>query len=346
MHFEEKISLNQTLFSPLFDGEIQCFNSPDAYRTRAEFSIYHDKNDKIYYAMYENKKKIPIQKFDKANEVIQKFMPILLRNINEKLAHKLFGVEFLATKLDLSITLLYHKNIEEIFKNLEKLATDLNIKLIARSKGKKFVFNGEILKQELEIYGKKIFYEFNNDCFIQPNTYINEKMIEWILSCIKEDKKQDLLEFYCGYGNFTIALANQFNRILATEISKKNIEFALKNCILNNISNIDFIRLSSEELIQAFKKQRDFNRLRNINLESFEISHILVDPPRAGLDENVIEFIKYFENIIYISCNPITLKEDLQKLHKSHKIIKFAFFDQFANTNHLECGVYLKKLDV
>ncbi|AJC87900.1 tRNA (uridine(54)-C5)-methyltransferase TrmA [Campylobacter insulaenigrae] len=344
MHFEEKIILNKALFSSLFNGEIQCFNSPSsAYRTRAEFSIYHDENNKIHYAMHENKKKIPIQKFEKAEKVIQEFMPILLENINEKLAHKLFGIEFLSTKLDLSVTLLYHKNIEEIFEDLKKLSCDLNIKLIARSKGKKIVFNGENLRQELDINGKKIFYEFNNECFIQPNTYINEKMIEWVLSCIKKDEKKDLLELYCGYGNFTIALASNFNEILATEISKKNIEFALRNCILNDISNISFVRLSSEELSQAFEKQREFNRLKNINLDTFNISHVLVDPPRAGLDENVIKLINKFQNIIYISCNPITLKNDLEILCNTHKIIQFAFFDQFAGTPHLECGIYLKK---
>ncbi|HEC1790141.1 TPA: methyltransferase domain-containing protein, partial [Campylobacter lari] len=159
---------------------------------------------------------------------------------------------------------------------------------------------------------------------------------------VESDFKQDLLELYCGYGNFTIALARNFKKVLATEISKKNIEFALKNCVLNSIENITFTRLSSEELSQALKKEREFNRLKDIDLDGFKISHVLVDPPRAGLDLSVIELIKNYENIIYISCNPITLKENLEKLCKTHKISKFAFFDQFANTNHLECGVYLK----
>ncbi|HEC1786547.1 TPA: tRNA (uridine(54)-C5)-methyltransferase TrmA, partial [Campylobacter lari] len=105
MYFEEKIALNKALFSSLYDGEIQCFKSPlKAYRTRAEFSIYHHENGKISYAMFENKKKIPIENFDIADEKIQKYMPILLNNLNENLKEKLFGVEFLATKLDLSIT--------------------------------------------------------------------------------------------------------------------------------------------------------------------------------------------------------------------------------------------------
>ncbi|CAM4096406.1 tRNA (uridine(54)-C5)-methyltransferase TrmA [Campylobacter armoricus] len=344
MDFEEKIALNKALFSSLYDGEIQFFKSPlKAYRTRAEFSIYHKDNREISYAMHKNKKKIPIEKFDIADEKIQKYMPILVSNLNENLKHKLFGVEFLATKLDLSITLLYHKNIELIAQDLQELSNKLNLKLIARSRGKKLVFNGENLRQVLKINTNDFMYEFNNDCFIQPNTFINEKMIEWVISCIKNDFRQDLLELYCGYGNFTIALAQYFHKVLATEISKKNIEFALKNCFLNFIENITFTRLSSEELSQALKKEREFNRLKDVDLDSFKISHILVDPPRAGLTLSVIELIKHYENIIYISCNPISLKDNLEILCQSHEILNLAFFDQFANTHHLECGVYLRR---
>ncbi|EAK1829845.1 tRNA (uridine(54)-C5)-methyltransferase TrmA, partial [Campylobacter jejuni] len=54
--------------------------------------------------------------------------------------------------------------------------------------------------------------------------------------------------------------------------------------------------------------------------------------------------IKKYENIIYISCNPITLKENLKELSLTHRVEEFALFDQFANTPHLECGVFLSKV--
>lgn len=345
MQYDEKIAKNKALFFSLFSQEIQCFECDlKAYRTRAEFSIFHQ-DDEIFYAMFDGKKKYIVKNFDIADEKIQNLMPILLKALNQKkpLSYKLFGVEFLATKLEISVTLLYHRNVEEIKESLLELANALNIKLIARSRGKKLVFNGEELRQILNINNKNLYYEFNNDCFIQPNTFINEKMIEWVLKIIQNSQKRDLLELYCGYGNFTIALAREFNKILATEISKKNIEFALKNCQINNIDNINFTRLSSEELSMALKKTREFRRLKDVNLDDFNFSHVLVDPPRAGLDESVISLIKNYENIIYISCNPVTLKSNLEILCNTHKIINFAFFDQFVNTPHLECGVYLVK---
>ncbi|TKX30926.1 tRNA (uridine(54)-C5)-methyltransferase TrmA [Campylobacter estrildidarum] len=346
-NFEEKACFVKKFFLELYQGEIELFRSPSKhYRTRAEFSFYHY-NDKLDYAMFDpkNKKKFIVKDIDFPDKKICDFMPILLEKIkaNLNLKEKLFGVEFLATKQDLSATLLYHKDVELIYSDLSKLSSNLNCNLIARSKKKKIVFKNENLTQKLQIQNKEMLYEFNNDCFIQPNTFINEKMITWVNENLALQNKKDLLELYCGYGNFTLALANNFRKVLATEISKNNINFALKNCKLNNITNIDFVRLSSEELSSALKKERKFFRLKNLNLDHFDFSHTLVDPPRAGLDKSVIDVIKKYDNIIYISCNPISLKENLKILDQTHKISKMAIFDQFVNTPHLECGVFLTK---
>lgn len=134
-----------------------------------------------------------------------------------------------------------------------------------------------------------------------------------------------------------------FKQILATELSKKNIAYALKNCALNNATNIHFARLSSEELSSALKKEREFFRLKDIDLTSFNFSHILLDPPRAGLETSVINLAKNYQNILYISCNPLSLKENLELLTQTHSIVNFALFDQFVGTPHLECGVLLSK---
>lgn len=317
-----------------------------SYRTRVELGIYHEKGQ-VFYASFEGKKKVIITKLDMADEKIQKLMPSLLEALNQSLnlKEKLFGAEFLASKKDLSLTLLYHKDITLIQHDLELLSQSLKLKLIARSKGKKLVFGGEILEQELDIEGQTFYYHFNNECFIQPNTYINEKMISWVLSKLETKTRADLLELYCGYGNFTLALAKLFKKVCASEISKQNIAFARQNCELNNINNISFLRMSAEDFSSAYHKEREFNRLKeqNLNLDDFNFTHILIDPPRAGLDEKSLELVKEFENIIYISCNPLSLRANLNMLCKTHEIEHFAIFDQFPNTPHLECGAILKR---
>lgn len=168
-------------------------------------------------------------------------------------------------------------------------------------------------------------------------------------SCEKHAVRQessgarDLLELYCGHGNFTIPLASKFNRVLASEISKSSIANARINCELNGVYNAQFVRLSADELMSAFARRRGFERLKGIDIFSYDFSHVLIDPPRAGLEPSVIDFIKNFQNLIYISCNPQTLFENLRSLCTTHEVRRFAIFDQFAHTAHIECGVLLKR---
>ncbi len=154
---------------------------------------------------------------------------------------------------------------------------------------------------------------------------------------------RDLLELYCGHGNFTIPLAAKFNRVLASEISKSSIANARINCELNGVCNAQFVRLSADELMSAFARQREFERLKGIDIFGYDFSHVLIDPPRAGLEPSVIDFIKNFQNLIYISCNPQTLFENLRSLCATHEVRRFAIFDQFAHTAHIECGVLLRR---
>ena len=72
-----------------------------------------------------------------------------------------------------------------------------------------------------------------------------------------------------------------------------------------------------------------------IHFSSFNFSHVLVDPPRSGLTDDVINIISKYMNIIYISCNPKSYLRDI-KLLNSHEIKKIELFDQFPNTEHLE----------
>ena len=101
--------------------------------------------------------------------------------------------------------------------------------------------------------------------------------------------------------------------------------------------------MSAQEFVEALEEKREFRRLKDINLKSYDFGTIFVDPPRAGLDETTRALAKEFEQIIYISCNPETLHRDLNALLKTHKIVNFALFDQFAYTEHIESGVILKK---
>lgn len=191
----------------------------------------------------------------------------------------------------------------------------------------------------------------NSACenFAAQNSSREQSALQNNSSCEQHTVRQessaarDLLELYCGHGNFTIPLADKFNRVLASEISKSSIANARINCELNGVCNAQFIRLSADELMSAFARRREFERLKGIDIFGYDFSHVLIDPPRAGLEPSVIDFIKNFQNLIYISCNPQTLFENLRSLCTTHEVRRFAIFDQFAHTAHIECGVLLRR---
>lgn len=317
---------------------------PTNYRNRVELSIWRDDNG-LFYAMHENKKKQIINELTLASKPIQSLMPRLLCLINEDeiLSKKLFAVEFLSTKSELNVTLIYHKNVEDYAPYFADFASKNKLNLIIRSRKKKLVFGKDELKQSLNINNKTFDYLCTNDSFIQPNTAINEAMISYVDDILQNEKCKDLLELYCGFGNFTIPLARHFKSVLATEISKENIRLAKINSKLNEILNISFIRLNASEARLAICKQREFYRLKDLNLDDFSFSHILIDPPRAGLGKEICEFVQIFSNIIYVSCNPLSLKQDLAILSSTHEVLFFKGFDQFPFTPHLENIVYLRK---
>ena len=101
--------------------------------------------------------------------------------------------------------------------------------------------------------------------------------------------------------------------------------------------------MSSEEFTQALNNERPFRRLAEIDLDSYKFSTIFVDPPRAGLDAETEKLVSRFDQILYISCNPETLANNLRQISQTHDIQSVAVFDQFPWTDHLESGVLLQR---
>ncbi|PRM94492.1 tRNA (uridine(54)-C5)-methyltransferase TrmA [Aliarcobacter cryaerophilus] len=348
-----KIQREKNRFSNLTALDFDIIKSSSKnFRNRAEFRVWWEKDensdkDILSYAMNDfNKEILKIDSCEIVSEDIKNLMPKLLDELQKSmiLSFRLFSIEFLVSSTsDMLVTLIYHKKLEDEWINLAKqIEQKLNIKIIGRSRKQKIVLSSDFINESLNINNQEFKFAYEENGFTQPNTAVNIKMIEWVLNNIEKSNK-DLCELYCGGGNFTIPLSKKFNKVLATEISKTSIKSALRNCALNNIENIDFIRMSSEEFVEALNEVRAFNRLKNIDLKSYDFDTIFMDPPRSGLDDTTRALAKNFENIIYISCNPETLHRDLQELLKTHKIVRFALFDQFAFSEHIECGVILEK---
>ena len=301
------------------------------YRARSEFGFKNNAYTKI-----DDGKKVFINTSNIPHSSIQKVMNelLILINTNEKVKKKLFQVNFRTSGIKVLASLIYHRQLDDEWRaealNIQNSLP--NVSIIGRSKKTKVLIGNEDLQITYKINGSSFKILQNDLVFFQPNIYLYPLMMTFITGHIKNPK--DLLELYCGCGSFTLTLASRFNKIFATENNRHSIKLLKESIELNSMTNIEIARLSDNETASALAKERPFRRLENIELDSYDFSHILVDPPRAGLSDKTINLSRQFENMIYISCNPETFIRDLKKLDREIKSI--AVFDQFANTKHLE----------
>ena len=338
----------EAMFAPYYDGEYFVARSRESgYRARAEFKVWHV-GDAMHLAMNaaeRDEKVVLLQECPMVDPAIATLMEPLRDAIenDETLRRKLFGIDFLHAQSGTVVSLLYHRKLDETWRTAaEALAARFSIGIIGRSRKQKEVVGSDYVIESLDVAGRTYRFKQVENSFTQPNPGVNAQMIGWALEQC-EELGGDLLELYCGAGNFTIPFASKFDRILATEISKTSIAAAKENMRLNGTENIDFVRMSAEEFVQALDGVRPFRRMRHIDLASYRLQTIFVDPPRAGLDEASCDFAARFEHVLYISCNPQTLLRDIERLSSTHRVEAMAMFDQFPYTAHIEMGVRLSR---
>lgn len=339
------------LFADFTLPALEVHASPaEHYRMRAEFRIWHDGDD-LYHCMYApaTKEIIRVDQFPTASRLINQLMPVLLEGLRPHpvLRRKLFQIDYLSTQSgQICVSLLYHRKLESEWQQAaEALQADLRAKgfelqLIGRAHKQKICLGEEFVIERLTVQGRELVYKQVENSFTQPNAAINEQMLGWALDVTK-GSEGDLLELYCGNGNFSIALAQNFRKVLATEIAKPSVDSAQFNIAANGVDNLIILRMSAEEFTMAMRGEREFNRLKGVDLGAYQCNTIFVDPPRAGLDDATVQLVQDYDNILYISCNPETLAANIAQLHDSHRIERCALFDQFPWTHHMESGVLL-----
>jgi len=173
---------------------------------------------------------------------------------------------------------------------------------------------------------QKLELHFNPSDFTQINSEINRKMVNLALELLEPKISDQILDLFCGLGNFTLAIAQQCKEVIGIEGSEALVAQAQKNAQHNNIHNAFFYaaNLASDSLSGEWTKQ-NFNK-------------ILLDPPRTGALEIIQNFPKWdIERIVYVSCNPATLARDAGELAKQgYRLFKAGIMDMFPHTNHVE----------
>jgi tRNA (uracil-5-)-methyltransferase len=349
---QDKVAQIKEAFQELHTPQLEVFqSSPLHYRMRAEFRIWHD-GEELDHVMFDQAsgEKYRVTNFPPASQLINQVMAKLLKLLkyNKILRRKLFQVDYLSSlNEEIIVTLIYHRPLDNdwllaMSEVRDQLRKEFTIDIIGRSKKQKVLLDRDHLIEQLPVNDRIYQFKQIENSFTQPNAGVNSKMVEWALDVTK-NSTGDLLELYCGAGNFSLPLAQNFNQVLATEISKSSVAAAQVNLRLNKIDNVTILRMSSEEFVQALNQERTFRRLADVDLSQYHCQTVLVDPPRSGLDDDTLSMVQNYQNIMYISCNPQTLKDNLATLQKTHTIRRFAIFDQFPYTHHVECGVYLHR---
>ncbi|WP_369789235.1 tRNA (uridine(54)-C5)-methyltransferase TrmA [Rouxiella sp. WC2420] len=350
----EKTARLTALMTPFNAPAAEVFRSPVShYRMRAEFRVWHDEGD-LYHIMFDQqtKARIRVDQFPAASELINRLMPVLLAAVKAEpaLRHKLFQIDYLSTRSGkLIASLLYHRKLDDVWQQAATALRDqlrqdgFDIQLIGRAAKTKIMLDQDYVDEVLPVAGREMIYRQVENSFTQPNAAMNIHMLEWALG-VTEGSKGDLLELYCGNGNFSMALARNFNRVLATEIAKPSVAAAQFNIAANNVDNVQIIRMAAEDFTQAMNGVREFRRLEGVDLKGYQCETIFVDPPRSGLDDETVKMVQGYSRILYISCNPETLCANLETLQQTHRVTRLALFDQFPYTHHMECGVLLERI--
>ena len=172
-------------------------------------------------------------------------------------------------------------------------------------------------------------YRVSRGSFFQVNDYLLERLRDCAVSGFSGKR---VLDFYCGVGFFSLALAKNFEEVWAVELNGSAVQDFQENVKHNQVANCT---LFAQDL-------RSFIREHG----SLQAELILIDPPRMGLAKESIEQVSTIGaiDVVYVSCDPSTLARDLRIfLNQQYQICSLNVLDLFPQTHHLETVARLRK---
>ena len=171
-----------------------------------------------------------------------------------------------------------------------------------------------------------IKYKIYPTTFFQLNTNQAEVLVENVKKLAKLSAKETVLDAYCGVGAIGLYLAKNSKEIIGIESNNEAVIAAKENAKMNKIDNASFYCGDASNIITDMIKKGKI----------FDV--VVVDPPRTGLDEKLLNSLyeSNIKKIIYVSCNPSTLAKNIDKLSGKYKINQIIPLDLFPYTSHCE----------
>ena len=234
-----------------------------------------------------------------------------------------FDSSFIQDIAEINVTLKGNYKLVGIVQNINTLKTNVILGTENR-----LLWGRDYLNESLG----GINYQLSLTSFFQINPYQTEillKTVEEMLAGVKGT----ILDTYSGIGSIALYLAkNSTSSIIGIEENEVAVEDANKSMERNGIKNCSFLTGTTERHLKDFK-------------ETSEIGAIILDPPRKGCSEEVLNSVLKIkpEKIVYVSCNPSTLSRDLNKLSQIYEIKNIKIIDMFPQTVHMETVVLLER---
>ena len=187
----------------------------------------------------------------------------------------------------------------------------------------------------LETLGGRNF-AISPESFFQINPFQAEKLFNKTAEYCRLQGEETVFDLYCGTGSIALWLSNKAKIVYGVEEVKSAVSDARRNAGLNGIKNTRF-RSGTVE-----------NELKRLSFEGVSADVIVLDPPRSGCSESVINSVISHApgRITYVSCDPATLSRDLKILSEHYNVDEIQPFDMFPQTAHIECVAALSKKQI
>lgn len=167
--------------------------------------------------------------------------------------------------------------------------------------------------------------------FFQTNTKGAEQLYSMVREFMGDSENKVVFDLYCGTGTIGQIVAPKAKKVIGIELIEEAVEAAKENAKLNGLDNCTFLAGDVAEIIKTVKDKPDI---------------IILDPPRSGVHPKALDYVIKFNapEIIYVSCNPKTLVNDLKVLiERGYEVVQTKVKDMFPNTPHAETVVKLVK---
>lgn len=181
--------------------------------------------------------------------------------------------------------------------------------------------------ETLHLKSGSLHFKISPISFFQPNTLSAETLYDTALSMLPDSKV--VYDLYCGTGSLGMSAAKKASKVIGIELSPEAVLDAEENLKRNQIENMQVLQGDVGKVITRLMGESSFQRP----------NAVIVDPPRAGLDDLAIHHLKTLlpQTIVYISCNPLTQAENIKELIRAgYKLKTLQPIDQFPHTYHIE----------